>query len=312
MRILITGGAGCLGSNLIEYFIPRSVPVLSIDNYATGKREVLPEVSGLTVVEGSISDYRLVDQCFASFKPTHVINSAASYKDPTDWESDSMTNTTGAINIAKACLDHNVEAVINFQTALIYGRPDIVPIPISHATRPITSYGVSKLAGEQYLLMLRERIKVTSLRLANICGPRLAIGPIPTFYTRLKQGKSCFCSDSSRDFLDISDFFSLIDTVLLDSSEPGVYNVSSGVGTSIKEIFDIVVEYLGVELSEPVPIVAPSEDDIAVVVLDPAETYEKLAWRSEVNVRDTITRMLQWYDQFGVSDIYSHLKPSDQ
>ncbi len=93
---------------------------------------------------------------------------------------------------------------MNFQTVLCYGRTEVVPIPPSHPTRPFTSYGISKIAGEQYLFS--GGLPVVSLRIANVTGPRLAIGPIPTFYKRLKAGQSCFCSDTVRDFLDMSDF----------------------------------------------------------------------------------------------------------
>ena len=108
MRILITGGAGCLGSNLIERYVPAGHPVLAIDNFATGKRQALPEVPGLTVVEGSIADAALVERCFAEFQPSHVIHSAAAYKDPADWAEDVATNIAGTINVADACRRHAV------------------------------------------------------------------------------------------------------------------------------------------------------------------------------------------------------------
>ena len=107
MRIIITGGAGCLGSNLIEHYVPAGHEVLAIDNFATGKREVLPQVSGLTVIEGSIADNNLITQCFDDFEPTHVIHSAAAYKDPADWHEDTATNIIGTINVAQAAARHH-------------------------------------------------------------------------------------------------------------------------------------------------------------------------------------------------------------
>ena len=94
MRILITGGAGCLGSNLIEYWLPRGHEIYVIDNFATGRREVLPPMEGLTVREGSIADGELVDECFEQFKPEIVVHSAAAYKDPDDWVAVSYTHLT--------------------------------------------------------------------------------------------------------------------------------------------------------------------------------------------------------------------------
>ncbi|HMM75135.1 MAG TPA: NAD-dependent epimerase/dehydratase family protein [Gammaproteobacteria bacterium] len=306
MRILITGGAGCLGSNLVEHWLPQDHQILVIDNFATGKREVVPAgVPGLEVVEGSIVDAALVDAQFARFRPDIVVHSAAAYKDPNDWAEDAATNVTGSIHVARAAAAHGAKRIVNFQTALCYGRPDAVPIPVSLRTAPFTSYGVSKTAGEQYMRM--GSVPVVSLRLANVTGPRLAIGPIPTFYKRLKAGQKCFCSDTVRDFLDMSDFLSLMDRLLEDDVEPGVYNVSTGEGHSIKEIYDFVVSYLKLTPTEQVPIVPPAADDVPVVVLEPAETERRLGWRAKVSFADTLRRQLEWYGLHGVTDVYSHL-----
>jgi UDP-glucose 4-epimerase len=304
MRILITGGAGCLGSNLIEHWLPQGHEVYVIDNFATGKREVLPPVPGLDVVEGSIADEKLVQNCFERFHPTHVIHSAAAYKDPTDWAEDTATNVTGTIHVAKASLAAGVKRLVNFQTALCYGRPSRVPISVLHPLAPFTSYGISKTAGESYLL--QSGLPIVSLRLANICGPRLAIGPIPTFYKRLKAGQGCFCSDTVRDFLDMEDFFSLMDIVLNPEAPTGVFNVSTGEGHTIKDVFDAVAAYLG--MTPPaVPVVPPGVDDVPAVVLDPVETERIFGWKAAMGLQETIHRQLQWYDQHGVTDIFSHL-----
>lgn len=304
MRILITGGAGCLGSNLIEHWLPRGHVLHVIDNFATGKKQVVPPVPGVTLTEGSVADAGLVDATFAAFRPDVVVHSAAAYKDPSDWREDVVTNVTGSINVARAAEANQVKRLINFQTALCYGRPERVPIPVTHPARPFTSYGISKTAGEQYLLA--SSVAVVSLRLANITGPRLAIGPIPTFYKRLKAGQSCFCSDTVRDFLDMSDFLSLMDLAVVDGAT-GVFNVSTGEGRSIKDVFDAVSQYLGIVPATPVPVVPPGADDVREVVLDPSETERAFAWRAAVGFAETISRQLQWYDRHGVTDVYSHL-----
>jgi nucleoside-diphosphate-sugar epimerase len=310
VRILITGGAGCLGSNLVERYIPAGHEVLVIDNFATGKREVLPAVAGLRVLEGSVADQSLVDRCFDEFSPTHVIHSAASYKDPNDWIEDVATNITGTIHVARAAKRHNVKRLVNFQTALCYGRPRQVPIPVDHPQAPFTSYGISKTAGEQYLL--NSGLPVISLRLANVTGPRLAIGPIPTFYKRLKAGQKCFCSDTVRDFLDMEDFFSVMENAMSEDAPTGVYNVSTGESHTIKDVFDTVVGYLGMTLQEPVPVVPPGADDVPAVVLDPALTTKELGWKAKIGFSETINRMLRWYDAHGVTDVYSHLAAPNQ
>jgi nucleoside-diphosphate-sugar epimerase len=306
MRLLITGGAGCLGSNLIEAYLPRGHEILAIDNFATGSREVLPDLPGLSVIDGSIADRDLVDRSFARFQPTHVIHSAAAYKDPLDWREDAATNVTGTVNVVEAARRARVRRFVNFQTALCYGRPERVPIPVDHPLRPFTSYGISKAAGEAYLAL--SDLPWVSLRLANISGPRLAIGPIPTFYKRLKAGQRCFCTASVRDFLDIEDFFGIMEIVLQDDAPTGVFNVSAGEGHSIKEVFDAVSGYLGIVPAEPVPVVPCGPDDVPEVVLDSSHTETALGWRAGVGFTETIARMLRWYDAHGVSAIYSHLQ----
>ncbi len=308
-RILITGGAGCLGLNLIERWLPDEHDILVIDNFATGKREVVPELPRLKVTEGTIADASLVDRCFDEFGPEIVIHSAAAYKDPSDWAEDTATNVTGTINVAKASERAKITRLVNFQTALCYGRPERVPIPVDHPERPFTSYGISKTAGERYLMS--SGLPVVSLRLANIAGPRLSIGPIPTFYKRLKEGKSCFCSDTRRDFLDMQDFFSVIGIVLQSDVPCGVFNVSTGESRSIKDVFDIVSAYLGITPEEPPPIIPPGEDDVPDVVLDPSETERILGWKAQVLFEQTIINQLQWYDEHGVTDIHSHLISKD-
>lgn len=307
MRLLITGGAGCLGSNLVEHYIGLGHEICVIDNFVTGQRGVIPPQTRLKVVEGSIADANLVNKTFESFKPSHVIHSAAAYSDPTNWHEDTATNVLGTIHIAKAALAHNVDKLVNFQTALCYGRPSSVPIRVEAPTAPFTSYGISKTAGEAYLQ--QSGLPVISLRLANICGPRLAIGPIPTFYKRLKAQQNCFCSSTTRDFLDMSDFLSLMDKVLQKDASTGIFNVSTGEGKTIHDVFVAVCKYLGIDTPE-VPLVPPGPDDVPEIVLDPALTNQVFGWTAKVNFTDTVAKQLKWYDQFGVNNIFSHLASS--
>ena len=306
-RILITGGAGCLGSNLIEHWLPQGHQILVLDNFATGKREVVPEVSGLQVREGHIADTGFVELAFADFKPELVIHSAAAYKDLTDWQEDARTNVLGSIEVARAAERHGVQRLVNFQTALTYGRTAVSPIPAGHPSAPVASYGISKTAGEQYMLL--SSVPTVSLRIANVTGPRLAIGPIPTFYKRLKAGQKCFCSDTARDFLDMSDFLAFMDLAIQPGAPTGVFNVSSGEAHYIKEIYDLTAAYLGVDGGD-VPIQPPAADDVPVVALDPSETTKAFGWAPMLGFADTIRKQLQWYDRHGITDIYSHLSSS--
>lgn len=307
MRVLITGGAGCLGSNLTERFLEAGHEVLVLDDFTTGHRGSLPEKHPrMTLVEGSIINGPMVARLFSDFRPSHVVHSAAAYKDPDDWLQDARVNVEGMINVMQAAKTADVKRFVNFHTALGYGRPEHVPVGAEAPARPFTSYGISKQAGENYLAM--SGLPFVSLRLANVTGPRLSIGPIPTFYSRLKAGKPCFCSNTVRDFLDMEDFFSIVDCVLAEGAPTGIFNASTGTGHTIKEVFDIIVDHLGLKLSEPVREVDPGPDDVPAMVLDPAKTIETFKWTPRYSFAQTIQRMLAWYDTHGVTAIYSHLR----
>jgi nucleoside-diphosphate-sugar epimerase len=310
MRLLVTGGAGSLGSALIEHFNLRCDALAIIDNFATGKRGAIPPSSNVAITEGSIADQKLVDNLFDEFKPTHVIHSAASYKDPNNWQEDSMTNVVGTANIVRAAERHTVQRLVNFQTALCYGRPIEIPIPITHPTAPFTSYGISKTAGEAYVR--NASIPSVSFRLANITGPRLAIGPIPTFYKKLKADEPCSVSTTVRDFIDMSDFLSLMDVAILQDAPVGVFNVSTGEGHTIEEVYRAIAQHVGKGHVEPAAINPPGSDDVAAVVLDPSVTNEVFNWKAKVSFSETIFRILKWYDMNGITDIYSHLQENKQ
>ena len=306
MRLLITGGAGSLGSSVIENIGDDCEQIVVIDNFTTGKRASIPPRVNVDVVEGSIVDTELVNQVFSLLQPTHVIHSAASYKDPDNWTEDSRTNVIGTVNVVRAAEQYEVRRLINFQTALCYGRPQRVPIPVTHEMRPFTSYGISKTAGEAFVLA--GQVPSVSLRLANVTGPRLAIGPIPAFYKRLKGSEGCSVSTTVRDFIDMTDFIALLKLTLDVSAPTGVFNVSTGEGHTIFEIFRLVADHLGLPDAEPVAVNPPGADDVAEVVLDPSVTSEVFGWKAKVSFEDTINRMLHWYDVHGVTDVFSHLQ----
>ena len=305
MRLLVTGGCGSLGSNLIEHLADRCDALCVVDNLATGKREALPPLPHLEFFEGTIVNAATVNEVFDHFRPTHVIHSAASYKHPDDWASDVNTNTLGTVHLVRASERHHVQRFINFQTALCYGRTQITPIPVNHPVEPFTSYGISKTAGEAFVVA--SALPWVSLRIANVTGPRLAIGPIPAFYQRLKQGQPCSVSNTVRDFVDMRDFVALVD-VLLATSTTGIFHASSGEGHSIAEIFQLVALHLGYNDAQPASVNPPSPDDVASVVLDPSRTTEVFGWAAQTNFATTIQQMLYWYDEHGITDVYSHLQ----
>ena len=132
MRVLITGGAGFIGSHIADRLLARDDEVLVIDNYATGRRDNLSNHDHLRVLEGTIADADLVRGAVDEFRPEVVVHAAASYKDPEAWEEDVRTNALGSAIVARAAGEAGVRRLIYFQTALCYGlNPIEQPITIT-------------------------------------------------------------------------------------------------------------------------------------------------------------------------------------
>ena len=160
-----------------------------IDNLATGRREHLSRHPRLTVAEGTIADKKLVDELIGDFRPEVLIHTAASYKDPDDWHSDTLTNTVGGANLVSAAKANNVGRFIYFQTALCYGVfPKEQPVTLDHPINPDnSSYSITKTTTEQFLRL--SGLDHVTFRLANVIGPRNVSGPLPIFFQRLSEGK---------------------------------------------------------------------------------------------------------------------------
>ncbi len=308
MKILITGGAGFVGSHIADRVLARGDEVLVIDNYSTGRRDNLTPQTNLTVIEGTIADRDLVMVQFASFQPDIVIHAAASYKDPNNWEEDALSNVVGTANITQASQENGVKRLIYFQTALCYGlNPIEQPITLDH---PIfsggSSYAISKTAGEQYIQL--SGMEYISFRLANAYGPRNLSGPLPTFYHRLTNDKPCFVMNTRRDFIYVQDLVDVVIKAIDGAGESGPYHVSSGSDYSIKELFDATVKALDIQLDSPVEERERNPDDAFTILLDPSKTEQDFSWQISTPLEEGVASAIEWYKEFGITQTYTHLK----
>ncbi len=312
MKVLITGGAGFIGSHLADRLLERGDEVLVLENFATARRDNLPPRDGLTLVEGTIVDGRLVDETFESFAPDVVAHAAAAYKDPDDWREDSATNVAGTANVVKASEASGVRRFVYFQTALCYGlQPLEQPITLDHPLRPEeSSYAISKTGGEHYVRL--SSLDWVSLRLANAYGPRNVSGPLPTFYHRLTNGKPCFVMDTRRDFIYVGDLIELVLQAVDGQGASGVYHASSGSDYSIAELFDATVKALELELEEPVEVRERNPDDAFTILLDPARTREEFGWSPRTPLEDGVAAAVAYYREYGIEETYTHLKLEEE
>lgn len=311
MKVLITGGAGFVGSHLADRLLAAGRKVMVIDNYATGRRDNLSKHANLTVVEGSIAERELVDESFKSFGPDVVVHAAASYKDPQNWQEDVRTNVLGSAYVAAASKAVGVKRIIYFQTALCYGlQPIEQPITLKHPIRSTgSSYAISKTGGEQYVDLCG--VDYISFRLANAYGPRNLSGPLPTFYQRLTQGKPCFVMDTRRDFIYIDDLVAVVVKAIDGMGQKGAYHISSGSDYAIKDLFDATVAAMAIKLDKPVEVRARASDDVYTILLDPSKTNRDFQWKTSTPLVDGVAKAIGYYETHGITETFTHLKPVD-
>ncbi len=309
MRVLITGGAGFIGSHLADRLLAGGHDVHVVDNFATARRDNLDPQPKLQLTEGSIADRELVDRAFEESGPDVVVHAAASYKDPENWYEDALTNVVGTANVVQAAQRAKVSRLIYFQTALGYGlHPLEQPITLQHPVRPEgSSYAISKTAAESYVVL--SGLDWISFRLANAYGPRNLSGPLPTFYQRLTTGKPCFVVDTRRDFIFVDDLVEVVSLAIAGRGHSGPYHISSGSDFSIKELFDATVQALGIQLEHDVEVRPRNPDDVFTILLDPSKTEEDFDWTVATPLEKGVERAIRYYQERGIDQTYTHLKP---
>ena len=309
MKVLITGGAGFIGSHFADRLLKDGHKVLVIDNFNTGRRDNLTPHKNLTIIEDTIYNRDIVFKTFESFKPDQVVHAACAYKDPDNWYEDSKTNVVGTANIVQASLETNVKRLLYYQTALRYGiTPIEQPITLNHPIIPGgSSYAISKTAAEQYIEL--SGINYISFVLANAYGPRNISGPLPTFYHRLTNDKPCFVMDTRRDFIYIDDLIDISMMATVEGKgEKGAYHVSSGSDYAIKELFDATIKALDIQLEKDVEVRPRNPDDTYTILLDPNKTESDFGWKISTELEKGVKMAIEYYKEFGIQETYTHLR----
>ncbi|MBL7901670.1 MAG: NAD-dependent epimerase/dehydratase family protein [Bacteroidia bacterium] len=311
MNILISGGCGQVGSHVVELLLERGDKVLAIDNLATGRREHLAEHPNLTVVIDTIADKGLIDKLVSEFKPDVIVHTAASYKDPNDWYNDTLTNCVGGSNLIHAAKTFGVKRFIYFQTALCYGvKPLQQPIRLDHPKFPAnSSYAITKTANEDFLEI--SGLDFVTFRLANVVGPRNVSGPLPIFFQRLKDGKKCFVTNARRDFVYVMDLAHNV-VKACDGVGSGAYHFSSGTDVPIKELYDAVVEAMGISPYPEAEMKLIGEDDAPSILLDPSRTFKDFGKIEFTPLKETVKAAINYYKLHGTLGEYTHLKIEEQ
>lgn len=306
-RVLITGGAGFIGSHVADWLIEHGHEVVVVDNLVTGRRDNVNPQARFVEMDIVSHDFQAL---YEEVKPDYCVHAAASYKDPNDHWSDMRTNGLGGVQVARLAKRCGTKRVIYFQTALCYGLNPRSPVEISEPLSPWnTSYALSKTAGEQCLLL--EGIPLTVLRLAHICGPRNISGPIPTFFRKILNGELCRITDSRRDFVHVGDLVDVVAKIITGRAPAlpvqQIYHVSSGTDWPILAIYHFVAAAIGKHDGD-IEILAGGPDDAKTILLNANATRLFYRWQPQTTVKDSIRQAVEWYRQHGVKQTYTHLR----
>ncbi|MGA7744062.1 MAG: SDR family oxidoreductase [Polyangia bacterium] len=307
-RIVITGGAGFIGSALARALVARGDDVLVLDNFSSGKRENLKDVStGLAVVEGDILDASVLDRAFAGADV--VFHEAAIPSVPRSLAAPLAShnaNATGTLNVLEAARRCQVRRVVYAGSSSAYGEPPSLPVVESMAPAPLSPYAASKLAGEHYCRVYARvfGVQAVILRYFNVFGPRQDpnsqyAAVIPRFITAALQGQPATVfgdGEQSRDFCFIDN---VVEANLRAADADGVsgkiFNIACGTGTSLNRVLAL----LGESLARP--IAARHEParagDVRHSLADIAQAKAMLGYTAAVDFPTGLQRTLAWFRQ---------------
>ncbi len=300
MRALVTGGAGFIGSNLVDALLERGDEVTIVDDISTGRRENLNAAAEL--VEADIRDGEAMTDLVGRVAPEAIFHLAAQIdvrRSAADPGFDAAVNVIGTINMAEAARIAGTPRLVNASTGgAIYGEPEEIPAPESHPNAPEAPYGQSKFAAEGYLDLYRRlhSVSTVSTRFGNVFGPRQdplgEAGVIAIFCGKLLAGESATIfgdGKQTRDYIYVGDVVSAM-LAAGASDLGGPFNVGTGVQTDLLELAatlrDVSDRPFEVEHAPERP------GEVRHIALDASRAREDLGWSAEVDVRSGLERTL--------------------
>jgi UDP-glucose 4-epimerase len=310
MRALVTGGAGFIGSNLVDALLDRGDEVTVVDNLATGRIGNLDGARrrGISFHEVDITDAEGVAKVFAGARPDIVFHLAAqidvrkSIEDPS-W--DAGVNVGGTINVLEAARRSGVARVVNTSTGgAIYGDVEPIPTPESVAPRPMAAYGTSKLCAEIYCGWYQRLygLSTVTLRYGNVYGPRQdplgEAGVIAIFCGKLIAGEQPTIYGDGRQTRDYTYVADVVAANLAAASHPeahGVYNAGTGRESSVLEVLAALRRAAGLGDDDLQPEFAPARlGELQRSALDVTRARAELGFSAEAGLDDGLRRTLEW------------------
>jgi UDP-glucose 4-epimerase len=308
LRILVTGGAGFIGSHVVDRFVALGHDVTVFDNLSSGRREFVNAKAKLVV--GDLTDDGAIERCVASVRPEVVDHHAAQIdvrKSVDDPIHDARTNVLGGLALLQSCTRHGVRKFIYASTGgALYGEGRTLPATEEHPVNPESPYGVSKHTLEHYLYLwkLLHGLDYTVLRYPNVYGPRQnphgEAGVNAIFIGLMLHGKRpriFGTGDQVRDYLYVGDVVEA-NAIALEKGSGEMLNLGTGVGTSVN---DIVRELRSIlNFAEPPIYDAARPGEVQRIYLDAAKAKRVLGWAPRVTFREGLERTVAWSREAGI------------
>ena len=303
MKILVTGGAGFIGSHVVDAFVDQGYDVVVVDDLSTGKREQVNPAARFYQVD--LRDEAALAPILSSERP-EVISHQAARADVRESMAKPVlyadVNVIGSLRLLELARRNDVRKVIYASTGgAVYGEPEYLPVDEEHPVRPLDPYGASKHHVEHYLYLYRQNygLDYTILRYANVYGPRQdplgEAGVVAIFTGKMLTGGHPVINGSGeqeRDFVYVGDI-ARANLLSLDHGDGGVFNLGSGVGTSVNQIFASLKQatgYQGPELHGPAK---PGE--VLKIYLEVSAARAELGWEPKVPLDEGIERTVEYF-----------------
>jgi len=303
MRILVTGGAGFIGSHVTDAFVAEGHDVAVLDDLSTGRMENVNPAARFHEVD--LRDEEAVEQVFVEERPECVSHQAARAQVRESMEKPVLyaeVNIIGSLNLLQACRRHGVKKVIYASTGgAVYGEPEYLPVDEEHPVNPLDPYGASKHHVEHYLYLYQANwgLPYTILRYPNVYGPRQdpygEAGVVAIFSQKMiSRGKPLIngSGEQERDFVYAGDI-AQANVLAVSKGNGGIYNIGTGVGTSINDVFRLLREATGFDGEE---IHGPGKPgEVYKVFLNAARARKELNWAPKVSLEEGLSKTVDYF-----------------
>lgn len=307
-HVLVTGGAGFIGSHLVDSLLDRDFSVTVLDNLNTGQRHNVAEAANF--IEGDVRNSEDIARAFDQ-TPDIVCHLAGQASIRLAWANpaaDLAVNVEGTLNILGAVKQHRVPRLLYASSMTVYGNPDILPTPETAPIRPVAHYGVTKFAAERYVALAGEDPEfapaVTSFRMFNVYGPRQALdnpyqGVLAIFLGRALRGEPITIhsdGEQSRDFIFIDDICrAWVDAIDNPATFGRVFNLGSGRATTVNQLCDAVLRQFGLDRSTfDISNAPPQPGDIRTSEAAVDAVADAMNWRAETDLEKGMSATVSW------------------